>query len=302
MVLSDLEIRFGIGNSIAPWCSGLFARPGCLRLRFGRWHQLLHSANDLGGRYLQHCCHPYKNPNGGTVDSAFDQADVRPVESAFQGEPLLRDFLADPDLPECLAERLLRTRLGLNLLATMLDWWLRQQFNAGTVTEDIPTENIPNLEGWRIMTDALAVDLVRIVLAAVVLFYVIFPLWASREWIAWGIKRGTVAVVTSTLVHQIAVARGLQPVAALLAALVCGGLAAQLVPARSRYIPTHVKRKVIGEYEARTGKKYRAREVEVDHVWPFARGGSHTADNLRVIPKAKNRRKGARKPSPKDWF
>jgi hypothetical protein len=34
-------------------------------------------------------------------------------------------------------------------------------------------------------------------------------------------------------------------------------MAAQLVPARSRNIPTHVKRKVIEEYESRTGKKYR---------------------------------------------
>jgi hypothetical protein len=152
------------------------------------------------------------------------------------------------------------------------------------------------------MTAPLATDFVRIVLVGVVAFYVILPIWASREWIAWGIKRGTVATLGAIVVHQVAIAKGLQHGPAVLLALVCGWLASQLVPARSRYIPTHVKRKVIGEYEARTGKKYKAHEVEVDHVWPFVRGGSHTADNLRVIPKRQNRRKGARKPGVRDWL
>jgi hypothetical protein len=124
---------------------GQFARPGCLRLRFGGWHQLFHRANDPGGRHLQHACNPHQNPNGGTVNPAFSQADVRPVKSTLQRQPLLGDFLALADFAQSLAERLFRTRRGLDLLARMLDRWLRQQFNAGTVTEDIPTENIPNL-------------------------------------------------------------------------------------------------------------------------------------------------------------
>jgi HNH endonuclease len=153
------------------------------------------------------------------------------------------------------------------------------------------------------MSVAIPVELERlgvVILTAAVLFYVILPLWAAREGIAWGMKRGTVAIVGAIVVHQVAIVKGVQPGPAILAALVLGWLVEQLVPARSRNIPTHVKRKVIGEYEARTGKKYTAREV--DHVWPYSRGGSHTSDNLRVIPKAHNRRKGARKPSPKDWF
>ena len=152
------------------------------------------------------------------------------------------------------------------------------------------------------MSSAFATDVLKVLLAAVVLFYVILPSWAAREGIAWSIKRGTIAVIASVLVYQIAVSRGTQPIGAVFAALICGAAAAQLVPARSRHIPTHVKRKVIGEYEARTGKKYKPREVEVDHIMPFVRGGSHTEDNLRVIPKAKNRQKAAKKPSPKDWF
>jgi hypothetical protein len=69
------------------------------------------------------------------------------------------------------------------------------------------------------MRDALAVDLVKIVLAAVVLFYVILPLWAAWDWIAWGFWRGTVPVIASAVVHHIAVANGIQPVPAVAAAL-----------------------------------------------------------------------------------
>ena len=40
----------------------------------------------------------------------------------------------------------------------------------------------------------------------------------------------------------------------------------------------------------------------VDHVWPFSRGGSHTTDNLRVIEKKKNLRKGAKLPRLRDMW
>lgn len=36
----------------------------------------------------------------------------------------------------------------------------------------------------------------------------------------------------------------------------------------------------------------------VDHIVPIALGGAHHPDNMRVIPEAENRRKGARPPHP----
>src|ERR1039457_4689 len=101
------------------------------------------------------------------------------------------------------------------------------------------------------MTTALATDIVRILVVGVAVFYVLLPMWASREWIAWGIKRGTVAFMGAIVVHQVAIAKGIQPGPAILAALVCGWLAAQMVPARSRYIPPHEKRKENVEDEER---------------------------------------------------
>ena len=150
-----------------------------------------------------------------------------------------------------------------------------------------------------------AVGLERIEIVLLIgfaLFYVVLPLWAMREGIAWGFKRGTVAVIAYIAVHQIALAKGIQPGGAVLFGLVLGWVAAQFVPARPRYIPAKTKRKVIAEFESRTGKKYNSRKHELDHRWPHSRGGSNTADNLRVVTRTTNRRKGAKRPKPTEWF
>ena len=58
---------------------------------------------------------------------------------------------------------------------------------------------------------------------------------------------------------------------------------------RSRYIPKATRRAVIAR--DLKGEKFNPQKHHVDHVWPFARGGSHTTDNLRVIGKKKNLQK-----------
>jgi hypothetical protein len=62
---------------------------------------------------------------------------------------------------------------------------------------------------------------------------------------------------------------------------------------RSRYIPASVKRKVIAR--DLKGETYDASKHHLDHRWPFSKGGSNTTDNLRVIPKSENLKKGARR-------
>lgn len=63
---------------------------------------------------------------------------------------------------------------------------------------------------------------------------------------------------------------------------------------RSRYIPKSVKRAVI-ERDLK-GERYDPAKHHIDHRWPFAKGGSHSIDNLRVIAKRKNLQKGAKRP------
>jgi hypothetical protein len=69
---------------------------------------------------------------------------------------------------------------------------------------------------------------------------------------------------------------------------------------RSRYIPKSTRRAVIAR--DLKGEKFDPTKHHVDHVWPFARGGSHTSDNLRVIDKKRNLQKGAKRPRMRDMW
>jgi hypothetical protein len=69
---------------------------------------------------------------------------------------------------------------------------------------------------------------------------------------------------------------------------------------RSRYISKATRRAVI-ERDLK-GEQFDPEKHHVDHVWPFSRGGSHTADNLRVIAKKKNLRKGAKRPRMREMW
>src|SRR5206468_177105 len=69
---------------------------------------------------------------------------------------------------------------------------------------------------------------------------------------------------------------------------------------RSRYIPKSTRRAVIAR--DLKGENFDPQKHHVDHVWPFSRGGSHTMDNLRVIEKKRNLRKGARRPKIREMW
>jgi hypothetical protein len=71
-------------------------------------------------------------------------------------------------------------------------------------------------------------------------------------------------------------------------------------PKRSRYISAKVRREIIAR-DLR-GEAYDPQKHHIDHKWAFSRGGGHTTDNLRVIEKEKNLRKGAKKPSVWEMF
>jgi hypothetical protein len=69
---------------------------------------------------------------------------------------------------------------------------------------------------------------------------------------------------------------------------------------RSRYIAKSVRRAVI-ERDLK-GERFDQEKHHIDHVWPFSKGGSHTTDNLRVIEKKKNLKKGAKRPRMRDMW
>ena len=63
---------------------------------------------------------------------------------------------------------------------------------------------------------------------------------------------------------------------------------------RSRHIPKSIKRAVIAR--DLKDEEYDPTIHHLDHLWPFSKGGSHTTDNLRVIAKKRNLKKGAKRP------
>jgi hypothetical protein len=71
---------------------------------------------------------------------------------------------------------------------------------------------------------------------------------------------------------------------------------------RSRYIPKATKRAVTKRYAEETGEKYDPKKHHIDHRWPHSRGGSNTEDNLRVVEKGKNLKKGAKRPKLRDMW
>ena len=69
---------------------------------------------------------------------------------------------------------------------------------------------------------------------------------------------------------------------------------------RSRTIPKMTRRAVIDR--DLKGEKFDPERHHIDHIWPFSKGGSHTVDNLRVIEKRSNLRKGAKRPRMRDMW
>lgn len=69
---------------------------------------------------------------------------------------------------------------------------------------------------------------------------------------------------------------------------------------RSRYVSAKTRREVIAR--DLKGEEFDSSKHHIDHVWPHARGGSNTSDNLRVIEKEKNLQKGAKRPGLRDMW
>lgn len=139
-----------------------------------------------------------------------------------------------------------------------------------------------------------------VILIGFVVFYVVLPLWAMRQGIVHALSRGSVALLACLILRAILASHGFNLQQAGLAGLLVGAAAYLLFPSRSRHIPTTVRRRVVAR--DLKGRKFDSRKHHIDHRWPFARGGSHTTDNLRVLSKGENLRKGKKRPRLKDWL
>jgi len=149
----------------------------------------------------------------------------------------------------------------------------------------------------------MGMDTGQLILAAIGILgwaYLVWILWVSREGIFWIMKAVSWGVLVFVATQLVLRATHRPEAEVVVGGYVAAALAVALTPRRSRYIPAAVKRRVIAR--DLKGKKYNPRKHHIDHIWPFSKGGSSAPENLRVISRKENLRKGAKKPRLRDWF
>jgi hypothetical protein len=140
-------------------------------------------------------------------------------------------------------------------------------------------------------------QLTLILVVAPILFLLLLSLYRRREGILHSARRVIIAEAAYFILAVYLGQRGIPPIAAVgIGVLAALALERLLVAPRSRHIPAAQKRKAIAAYERKTGRKYDRKTDEFDHEIAFSRGGSSTADNLRVRTRTDNRRKGKKSP------
>ncbi len=125
-------------------------------------------------------------------------------------------------------------------------------------------------------------------------------LFAAREGILWTFKAALIGVFAFIAAQAILIAIGRTRNEAVVGSYIASAGAMVLTPKRTRYVRSDIRKRVIGR--DLKGMPYDARKHHIDHIWPHSRGGSNTTDNLRVIGKKENLRKGANKPRLTDWL
>ena len=144
-------------------------------------------------------------------------------------------------------------------------------------------------------------DLIVAGSGVLVVVYVVRCVYAAREGIRWTLLAILRGLAGYSFAAMVMVALRLPQEQIVLGGYLAAAIFVATTKRRSRYIRKTVKRRVIAKHVARGGT-YDPDEHHIDHTFPFSRGGSNTEDNLRVIPRKKNLKKGAKLPSLLDWF
>lgn len=133
-------------------------------------------------------------------------------------------------------------------------------------------------------------------IAGVVTYPLLLGIYRRREGIQHTIRRIILAETVFLGVGYLLTQMGWTPTESLLGGLVVGLIVNIRYPARSRHVPEAVRRRKVAEWELEHARRFNSRKLELDHDVPVSRGGSHTADNLRVVERKKNRSKGKKSP------
>jgi hypothetical protein len=142
-------------------------------------------------------------------------------------------------------------------------------------------------------------------LAAIVLFYVIQVGKRMRRTLAFRLKRTVVGMTLYAISVKLCLVDHCSPIETIAISLGVSFLFVRLMPTpkRSRYVPARVKRAVIGRHlGGDRDAEYDSERYHLDHIVPLSKGGDTSIENLRVLPKEKNLKKGARMPRVTDYI
>ena len=135
------------------------------------------------------------------------------------------------------------------------------------------------------------------ILAAALAYLLGLSIYRRREGLRHHLRRAVVRIVVYLGVTYYLATNGIQPLVAMCIGALAGfGLEGLVIPKRSRHIRKAERAKSIQAFELKTGAKFNPEKHELDHEIAFARFGSSTADNLRVLERKANRRKGKKSP------
>lgn len=133
------------------------------------------------------------------------------------------------------------------------------------------------------------------VIAAFLIFYVVSVAIRMREGIGYILRVLLIAFVSYWIARAVLPAFHAEPQWIPFLSLAAAFIVLFMIPQRSRYVRKGVRRKVI-ERHIRRGGTFDPKEHEIDHVVAFSIFGGNTAENLRVLPRKANRRKGKKMP------
>jgi hypothetical protein len=139
--------------------------------------------------------------------------------------------------------------------------------------------------------------------AAPYVFYVLQVGRRRKEYLTFRLRRLGVALVLYFVSVAILAHIGYGPIEAIVFGVICGIAGGYWFigpPKRSRKIPPHIRRAVIAR--DLKGSRFDPKIHHIDHIVPYSHDGDHSIENLRVVTRGENLRRGAKKPRLRDLF
>lgn len=144
--------------------------------------------------------------------------------------------------------------------------------------------------------------IIAALVASVVAYYYLQVFRRSKKLVRFKVRRILVYLICLCLGIPILTGKGYTVRDAALFSMFVGISAAFILiraPNNNRRIPSAIRRAVIAR--DLKGERFNAAVHDIDHIVPYSKGGDHSLENLRVIGRSQNRKRGAKMPKFRDF-